>query len=296
MSSLILELQQEVMKPDCDILYALRKAHLIASKLRLAEFDAWIQNELNGYKMNQDGIPEYRRINGRLKAWNPYHGWIPVILDNIELEKMLCERKLENSIGEIMELYSSSNESIYLSFNADITNTLNLWTESITTTYALQISKYLLKSICDNVVNSLLEWTINLERVGILGEGMTFNEKEKASAQELSQHVNYYLGPVFQAPVTNSQIVSGNSNNVIYDVESVKYAINEIRESIERELVSEEDLENAHDILDDIAEKIEQGKKPNIIKSLMVGLKDFAISAGANITAELIKAKMSGLF
>ena len=89
MSSLILELQHEVMKPDCDILYALRKAHLIASKLRLAEFDAWIQNELNGYKMNQDGIPEYRRINGRLKAWNPYHGWIPVILDNTELEKML---------------------------------------------------------------------------------------------------------------------------------------------------------------------------------------------------------------
>ena len=35
MSSIVLELQQEVLKPECDILSALRKAHVIASKLKL---------------------------------------------------------------------------------------------------------------------------------------------------------------------------------------------------------------------------------------------------------------------
>ena len=39
MSSLVLDLQQEVLNKDCDILNALRKAHLIASKLQLKEFD-----------------------------------------------------------------------------------------------------------------------------------------------------------------------------------------------------------------------------------------------------------------
>lgn len=78
MSSLVLDLQQEVLKPDCDILSALRKAHLIAAKLKLAEFDSWIMSELNGYKGGQLDFPQYRIVRGVLKARNPYNGWIPV--------------------------------------------------------------------------------------------------------------------------------------------------------------------------------------------------------------------------
>ena len=62
MSGLVLDLQHEVLKADCDILNALRKAHLIAVKLKLHEFDKWIHAELNGYEENQDLIPEYRRV------------------------------------------------------------------------------------------------------------------------------------------------------------------------------------------------------------------------------------------
>ena len=50
MSSIVLELQKDLLDKDCDILQALRKAHVIAVKLHLTEFDTWIQNELNGYK------------------------------------------------------------------------------------------------------------------------------------------------------------------------------------------------------------------------------------------------------
>ena len=66
MSSLVLDLQQEVLKPDCDILNALRKAHLIAAKLKLAEFDSWIMCELNGYDDNQENVPDYRKVTGQL--------------------------------------------------------------------------------------------------------------------------------------------------------------------------------------------------------------------------------------
>ena len=58
MSSLVLDLQQEILKSDCDILNALRKAHLIASKLNLIEFDNWIKQELNGYSFDDETIPE----------------------------------------------------------------------------------------------------------------------------------------------------------------------------------------------------------------------------------------------
>ncbi len=42
MSSIVLDLQSEVTKPDCDIVSVLRKAHLIAAKLGLTDFDKWI--------------------------------------------------------------------------------------------------------------------------------------------------------------------------------------------------------------------------------------------------------------
>ena len=64
-NSLVLILQAEVMESNCDILNALRRAHLIASKLNLKEFDGWIQSELNGYPPNDVAeIPDYRTVKG----------------------------------------------------------------------------------------------------------------------------------------------------------------------------------------------------------------------------------------
>ena len=60
--------------------------------------------------------------------------------------------------------------------------------------------------------------------------------------------------------------------------------------------ISKEDMECVLEILDDISSKIEQKKKPGIIKTALIGLKDFVLAAGANITAALITAKIQGLF
>ena len=102
MGSLILDLQQEVLKPDCDILNALRKAHLIATKLNLREFDSWVQNELNGYNCIHDEIPEYRDVRGVVKLHNPFHGWIPAPFEDEKEEKRLSHRKVFQSISEIL--------------------------------------------------------------------------------------------------------------------------------------------------------------------------------------------------
>ncbi len=67
MSSIVLELQKDLLDKDCDILQALRKAHVIAVRLHSNEFDTWIQNELNGYKSKDENFPDYRRMKGVMK-------------------------------------------------------------------------------------------------------------------------------------------------------------------------------------------------------------------------------------
>ena len=48
---------------------------------------------------------------------------------------------------------------------------------------ALVVSTHHLKDVVEQVKNCILEWTLRLEQEGIIGEGMTFSEKETVSAQ-----------------------------------------------------------------------------------------------------------------
>ena len=111
--SIVLELQKEIISSNCHIVNVLRKAHLIASKLKLTDFDQWIQYELDGYPDQQESCPEYRNIRGSLKAFNPRLGWIPALINDNELEKEICEKKLTNSISEIISL-SKSSENVLI--------------------------------------------------------------------------------------------------------------------------------------------------------------------------------------
>lgn len=142
----------------------------------------------------------------------------------------------------------------------------------------------------------MLEWTLELERKGILGENMTFNEKESATAKQIPQQINNYYGTIVNGNVSDSQIASGNGNIVTYSANEIQDVVCEIRKSLETEKLSTEDMESAIEILEYISTKIDQNKKPGIIKSALLGLKDFILAAGANVTAALITAKIQGLF
>lgn len=299
MSSLVLDLQRELMKDNCDILTILRKAHLIASKLNLEEFDLWIQHELNGYsECTREQIPDYRIVKGVLKAHNPYNGWIPAQFADNETERMICEQKLHFSIAELQNLYEQSDTGyVIYQFNAELTDIIaSIFKSPFPMQYALHISSHLLISIVEKVKNYLLEWTINLESNGVIGENMIFNDNEKDKAKNMPQQINNYYGTVINGNVSGSQVVSGNDNDVTYNANAVSNAVTEIRESLEKEEISSEDKESALELLDEISSKLEQNKKPGIIKSALIGLKDFVISAGADLTAALIAAKIQGLF
>lgn len=298
MGSIVLELQNEIVSSNCDVVNVLRRAHLIASKLKLTDFDKWIQYELNGYP-DQESCPEYRKIRGSLKAFNPYNGWIPALIQDNEFEKMICERKLANSISEIISLCESSENSLISEFSGEQLALFNKMFDSpLSMRYALHIPTTAVKDIEEKVKNTILEWTLKLEAEGIVGENMTFSEKEKDCAINIPQTVNNYYGntSVINSPSDNVQIVSGSENTVSFSYDKVKDMITEVEKSIGESDLSKDDMETAVELLDDIKSKIEEEKKPHILKSALVGLKDFLINTGANVAAGLIQAKMQGLF
>lgn len=298
MAGIVLELQKEVVSTDCDVVSVLRRAHLIAAKLELSDFDHWIEYELNGYP-NQETCPEYRKIRGTLKALNPYHGWIPTLIPNAQVEKMICEQKIVNSISEIISLSESSDAGLISEFSGEFLATINgLFDSPLPMKYALHIPKTAVKDIVEKVKNTILEWTLKLEKEGVIGENMVFSEAEKKAAIKMPQTVNNYYGntSVINAQSDNVQIVSGNDNTVSFSYKEVESLIAEIEKSLDDTVVSKEDLELATELLAEIKNKIENEQKPKVIKSALIGLKDFLINAGASVAATLIQNNIQNLF
>ncbi len=296
MESVVIELQRELLKTDCDILSALRKAHVIASKLDLKEFDEWILSELNGYQCDEEIIPDYRSINGELKAWNPRYGWIPVILSNGEIEQQICNGRINNSISAIIRLGSSSKTGYFkMNIQADVARAIDsMCTTRFPTKYAVFCSSHLLHEIIDKVKNCLLEWTLTLEKQGVRGNGMIFDDKETSAAKSIPQQVNNYYGTVVNGNVDKSQVTTGNENVISLQTDISDSSLDEIRNSLESESISDDDKESARKLLAELETKIQENKKPGIIKAAFLGLKDFLIGVGANVTADLIMGKISG--
>lgn len=296
MSGIVIELQQEVLKQDCDIVNVLRRAHVIATKLQLTEFDSWITHELSGYP-DLETCPEYRKIKGILKAFNPYNGWIPTMISDGEIEKDVCERKLANSISEIVSLCREGNDLVS-EFSGAQTEIFNkMFRVPYPMKYALFIPRTLVMDIIEKVKNTILEWTLKLEAAGIIGDNMIFTEKEKNTATSIPQTINNYYGDtkIVNSSGDNTTVVAGDNNNVSFSYEKASKIIEEIEKSINNENLNKDDLETAKDILVDIRDKIDQKKKPSIIKATLSGLKDFLIGVGANVAAALIQSKLKDI-
>lgn len=298
MGSIVRELQSSLLNPSSDILSILRTAHIIASKLELTEFDEWIQNELKGFRDNDiNKFPNYRVVHGRLKAFNPMRGWIPIQCSNEELEETLCQKNIGISMPELLSLVKSIKEDdVGIHFSHKQSNRLCEMSDlGFLTECALHVNKSQFFGIIESVRNHLLEWTLELEKQGILGDDLVFSETETVTAQSVSPSINYYYGSVIQGNASNSQISSGDKTKFILSVDSVKEALNTIRNQVNNEKIEREDKEQIYEMISDIDEKIQKNKKPGVIRSALIGLKDFCIQVGANVTAALIIKQMTGV-
>ena len=299
MDSIILELRAEIMSPDCDVVNVLRRAHVIAVKLGLKEFDQWISCELNGYP-SAEPCPDYRTVRGVLKANNPYRGLIPVRFTDPELERALSKTTIPKSISEIVSLCKITSDFLLSELSVEQLNFLRRNCNSFSSAeypISLILPKTSLMEIVEKVKNTILEWTLKLEEKGILGENLKFSETEKKSAKEMSQNVNFYYGPtnVINAPSEGMQIVSGNES-VSFSYNEVSLALTDIENAINDDKLEPDDRKRALELLSDIRNMIKTKERPSIIRTSLDGLRQFLLDVSAQLAANLILSKIQGLF
>jgi hypothetical protein len=72
----------------------------------------------------------------------------------------------------------------------------------------LLLGKSTIRGILDAVRNEVLRWSLELERRGVLGEGMTFSPEEKTRAAAVSYHIGTFSGVL--GNVSSSQVQIGD--------------------------------------------------------------------------------------
>lgn len=185
MDSLVLELQRDVLDRSIHITDLLRKALLVSRKLKISDIEEWLSDELNGY--NGKSVPSYRTLTGELKGFNPYRGWIPMMLGD-DINDMISVTPIHDSVSQIIDLVERSDGgSVMIKFPQDMSMTImRMIGRDIEPT--LHIPVHQLVRIVDVTKTKILDFALDLETRGILGEGIRFSKAEEQLAQSITYH------------------------------------------------------------------------------------------------------------
>ena len=197
MPPLVEDLQAKALDEETSIAALLRIAMTVARKLGLSEIDDWLRQELEGYS-EEATVPAYRVVYGHLKAHNPrFDGLVPAIGEDTG-EPVLRRQAFCQSVAEIENLLGEGD--------GDLVRAVGLGGPRNKFTTYVVISKASVHGILDQVRTAVLEWGLSLEEKGITGKGLSFDAKEKRTAQASA---NTFVTQIF-GDVGHANLQQGN--------------------------------------------------------------------------------------
>ena len=205
---IVQELLQQALDPGLRIGDLLRKTRVVARKLGIEDMAKWVEWEQRGY-VDTDDVPDYRQVVGELKAQNPWNGtWMPCILDSETMRKLTrspCGQPAEEI--EDMVARSSPGGTFMMQFDHETRVILSKafdWEIAPSLHIPISTMHQIVSAVRDRVV----EWTMNLDEMGVRGEGMTFTTEER----ELATTVTFNIGEMHGSQIQQGS--SGSSQNI----------------------------------------------------------------------------------
>ena len=187
MPALVPELVDMASTPAVSTADLLRRALVVARRLAVPELVDWINSELNGYSGE---VPDYRKLRGQLKVMNPINGPIPLMMPSAAATERYNRADIRQGVPELVEL-AKSTTGIYANFTPRIEHEL-MDAMEMRMRPVISLSTVQMHGILEKVRSRILDWALDLEGGGIIGEGMSFTPQEKQAVQE--QH--YHFGNV----------------------------------------------------------------------------------------------------
>jgi hypothetical protein len=196
MTSLVQQLQQAALDEKVRLGALLRKALVVASKLGVSDFETWARYELDGYG-TEIPVPEYRYIRGSPKCFNPYHGWQDIRFGSPKFADKVSTMHMNSGVDSLEDGQMDGGLFI-ISYNPQAEHDMMTYMTPPMKP-ALHVSMSAMRGMLGRIRTIVLEWTMKLEKLDVVGKGMTFSTEERAQAA--SVHIETLI-----QQVTGSQI------------------------------------------------------------------------------------------
>jgi len=211
-NSAVIDLQEMAGDSSSDIVSVLMKAKTIAFKLDLSDITDWIELELRGYP-SKSSVPDYRLGQGKLKAWNPFRGWIPVGFGNVsyEIYQQCSTFALLEPVAALKRTMDRDMGTLRLPVSRKLVHMMNA--DDPDAEVCWFFSAAILDQVFSTIRNKILEWALQLEKKGILGEGLIFSQHDKEEAKHVT--------------ITNNNTINNHGNGVtmIGDMENTNSVV-----------------------------------------------------------------------
>jgi len=294
---LILKLQAEAANPDASVTNLLRMAKIAATKLNLNDALVWIDRELNGYgDLKLEDLPPYRRLRGIPQGYNPVHGWQPIQFPDAESADSWSQADVGMALGAVEKSVGERSEGSYAFPYGPKDKIAIQQSIGFRVDVRILIQRSQLWNIVEQVRNLILNWSLELERAGVLGEDMHFSQQEKGDAKSVTQQFIIQnvgvLGNVSgQAKVKSQQTAKAK---IELDLEQVRDFLAQARAALPQ--LPEKAQEAIKPVLETIDGELKT-KKPNSskIRAALGSLQKIGEGLAGNLTAQGIIAMVKAI-
>jgi len=287
MPALVPELVNMASDPNVSTADLLRRALVVARRLAVPELVEWISSELNGY---QADVPDYRKLRGTLKAHNPIRGYVPLLLSSARETAALSVAHLRQAVPELERLAEGAN-GLFASLDPALERRL-MDSMEYPMRPVLSLSETQVHGAIEVVRTRVLEWALDLEGRGIVGEGMSFTPQEKQAVQQQHYHFGNVSGSQIQISSNGSTQTQANTTGS--DLEALKGLIEALGAALER---AQGDA--ADELRAELATLKAQANSPKpkweIIKATARSIKTVAEGAAGGLIAGLAQPHMATL-
>lgn len=264
----------------------LRRALVVARRLDVPELVEWISSELSGYRAD---VPDYRKLRGTLKAHNPIRGYVPLLMSSAEQTAALSVAHLRQAVPELEKLAEGANglfASLDRTLEKHLMDAMNYPMRPVLSLSATQVH-----GAIEVIRTRVLEWALDLEGRGIIGEGMSFTPQEKQAVQQ-----HYHFGDVSgsQIQISSNGSTQTQANTTGTDIDALKGLVQALGATL-----ADVKGDSADELRADLATLKAQADSPKpkweIIKATARSIKTVAEGAAGNILASLAQPHMATL-
>jgi fructose-specific phosphotransferase system component IIB len=292
MSGLIIEIQKACLDETVPVESLLRRVKLAATKLKLGDLESWVDSELNGYSGE---LPPHRILHGQPAGWNPFHGWVPVQINDTKTADLLSTARIAQGIGGLRDLIANGSGGLYhFPLPDEFVIEMNKIMSVSTARMVVQIPRGGIVGILNFVRNKVLDWAIEMERNGVLGEGLSFDDQEVESAKTVMTTFNIEKIDNFAGNMGTGN-TSGDISLVANDVTKIIDDLQKVRE-VAPALVEAGASGALTDVIDAvIVEAEKEAPDAGRLRSLTQDVRNALAGAAGNLTAEGALALVGGI-